>query len=73
MAHHLKEGIAFEGEEIRRLLVDHSVEYFIRIAWLRKADILRKVYAKHSDAADIIVVRDLIRGNFTGIHYNTCA
>jgi saccharopine dehydrogenase-like NADP-dependent oxidoreductase len=55
----------FEGEEIRRLLVNHGVECFIRIVRSRKADMLRKAYAKHGDKVDIIVVEDLTRGDFT--------
>ena len=31
----------------------------------RKADALRKAYAKHGDKVDIIVIEDLIKGDFT--------
>ena len=45
--------------------VDRGVERFIRIARPRKADALRKMYAKHGDKVDIVVIEDLIKGDFT--------
>ena len=33
----------------------------------RKADALRKVYAKYGDKVDIIVIEDLVKGDFTDV------
>jgi len=55
----------FGGEEIHQNPVDRGTESFTRVARSRKADALKKVYAKYGDKVDIVVVEDLITGDFT--------
>ena len=45
--------------------MDHVIDGFIRIARSRKADSLRKAYARYGDNVDIVVVEDLVKGDFT--------
>ena len=54
-----------EGENTQRILVGPVVKRFIRVVRSRKADALRKAYAKHGDKVDIVVVEDLVKGDFT--------
>ena len=56
----------FEGEGTRHITGDRNAYHFrIRITRSRKADALRKAYAKYGDKVDIAVVEDLIKGDFT--------
>jgi len=55
----------FGGEGIHQTPVDRDTESFTRIARSKKADALKKVYAKYSDKVDIVVIEDLIKGDFT--------
>ena len=55
----------FGGEGIRQTPVDRDIESFTRVARSRKADALRKVYAKYGDKVDIVVIEDLVKGDFT--------
>ena len=55
----------FGGEGIHQTPVDRGNKSFTRIARSRKADALKKVYAKYGDKVDIAIVEDLITGDFT--------
>jgi len=55
----------FGGEGVRQTPVYHGIESFTRVARSRKADALRKVYAKYGEKVDIVVVEDLAKGDFT--------
>jgi len=55
----------FGGKRIHQTPVDHSIESSTRVVRSRKADALRKVYAKYGDKVDIVVIEDLIKGDFT--------
>ena len=55
----------FGGKGIHRTPVDRDIEPFARVTRSRKADALKKVYAKYGDKVDIVVVEDLITGDFT--------
>jgi len=55
----------YGGEGIRQTPVDRGIESFARVARSRKADALRKVYAKYGEKVDIVVVEDLAKGDFT--------
>lgn len=45
--------------------LNSAVEPGIRVVRSRKADALRKAYAKYGDKVDIVVIEDLARGDFT--------
>jgi len=47
------------------LLLIVALKPFIRIVRSQKAAALRKAYDKHGDKVDIVVVEDLVRGDFT--------
>ena len=61
----LKEGYRVRGYAIQIVVVDCTVERVIRTVRSRKAEALRKAYAKYGDRVDIVVVEDLIKGDFT--------
>ena len=54
----------FGGGGICQTPVDRDIESFTRVARSRKADALRKVYAKYGDKVDIVIVEDLVKGDF---------
>ena len=41
------------------------IDRVIRIARPRKADLLKRAYAKHGDKVEIVIVEDLVKGDFT--------
>ena len=61
----LKEGYRVRGYAIQIVVVDRAAKRVIRIARSRKAEALRKAYAKYGDRVDVVVIEDLIKGDFT--------
>ena len=61
----LKEGYRVRGYGIQIVVVDRAAKRVIRIVRSRKAEALRKAYAKYGDRVDVVVIEDLIKGDFT--------
>ena len=51
---------------LKRFWLDLSLIVFLtRVVRSRKADLLKKVYSKHGDKVEIVVIEDLVNGDFT--------